>query len=450
MLIKFEVENWMSFRDRVSFSMVASKETQHRNRIANIDKYKMRMLPVAAIYGGNASGKSNLFNALWFARKLITQISEPGKSISVEPFRLDSEKINHPSKFLFLILINGHMYEYGFSVSKDIVHEEKLVEIKRASEQIIFSREKNKIEFSKNLENDKRLHFVFEGTRNNQLFLTNSVSQKVDNFKDVFEWFHEKLVLISPDAKYGSISDLIIEEKEISKTFNMMIRSLDTGIYRIGGVDVTSKLSLSEKQKKELMDVFDRTRREIIELPVIDGDRLLLSYKNGEIHAVKLVSYHKGKNGKETEFDMEYESDGTKRLIDLLPAFIDISQKDSSKVYFIDEVERSLHTILIKSLLELFLSSCEDKEPNHFSQLIFTTHNVLLMDQKLLRRDEMWVTERDDNGSSSLYSFSEFKNLVRFDKDIRKIYLQGRLGGIPKILMQNLTCFENHDVSDKG
>lgn len=130
---------------------------------------------------------------------------------------------------------------------------------------------------------------------------------------------------------------------------------------------------------------------------------------------------------------MRQESDGSQRVIDLLPAFLELSATQSEKVYVIDEVDRSLHTLLIRCLLEGYLAKCSQ---NSRSQLLFTTHNVLLMDQDLLRRDEMWIAERNAEGVSSLLSFSEYKD-VRYDKDIRKSYLQGRLGGILRILLQS-------------
>src|SRR5690606_37983935 len=124
-------------------------------------------------------------------------------------------------------------------------------------------------------------------------------------------------------------------------------------------------------------------------------------------------------------------SDGSRRLIDLLPAFCDVCDVDRSRVYFIDEIDRSLHTLLTRRLVELFLSSCDHECRN---QLFFTTHDVLLMDQDMFRKDEMWVTEKSTEGASALYSFSEFSD-IRNDKDIRKSYLQGRMGGIPKLLV---------------
>jgi AAA15 family ATPase/GTPase len=142
---------------------------------------------------------------------------------------------------------------------------------------------------------------------------------------------------------------------------------------------------------------------------------------------------------------MEYESDGSRRVIDLLPVFLDLCADKSRKVYVIDELDRSLHTLLTRHMLEGYLSSCS---PQSRAQLLFTTHDVLLMDQELLRRDEMWVAERTESGMSSLTSFSEYKD-VRYDKDIRKSYLQGRLGGIPRVFFDGREIQSWHETECK-
>jgi AAA15 family ATPase/GTPase len=145
---------------------------------------------------------------------------------------------------------------------------------------------------------------------------------------------------------------------------------------------------------------------------------------------------------------MRQESDGSRRVIDLLPAFLDMAAAQSSRVYVVDELDRSLHTLLTRQLLAGYLAACS---PETRSQLLFTTHDVLLMDQKLMRRDEMWVTERDAEGGSSLFSFSEYKD-VRYDKDIRRSYLQGRMGGVPRIrakLWLNLNRWSKVDGEKK-
>src|SRR5262249_22065644 len=148
------------------------------------------------------------------------------------------------------------------------------------------------------------------------------------------------------------------------------------------------------------------------------NERFVITRRSAELIIKKLVTYHRKTDGNEVKFEMRQESDGSQRVIDLLPAFVELSSIDSRKVYVIDEVDRSLHTLLTRRLLEYFLSTCSSKSR---SQLLFTTHDALIMDQKLLRRDEMWVAERGSLGASNLTPFSDFKD-VRYDKDIRKSY----------------------------
>lgn len=160
-------------------------------------------------------------------------------------------------------------------------------------------------------------------------------------------------------------------------------------------------------------------------------DRFIISRKDGILTLKKLVTYHRDKDNLPVKFEMNQESDGTQRIIDLLPSFLDLTIQDFPKVYVIDEIDRSLHTLLLQRLLETYLMTCSHESRN---QLLLTTHDLLLMDQQLLRRDEMWVAERDSEGVSRLIPLSDYKD-IRYDKDIRKSYLQGRLGGVPKIFL---------------
>ena len=165
----------------------------------------------------------------------------------------------------------------------------------------------------------------------------------------------------------------------------------------------------------------------------LPNDRYVVKRVDGDLIVEKLVTHHTNSSGEEVKFEIDQESDGTQRLIDLLPAFLDLARYKSSSVYIIDEIDRSLHTILLRRLLEYYLQKCNASSR---SQMLFTTHDLLIMDQKLLRRDEMWVTERDYDGNTSLIAFSDYEG-IRYDNDIRKSYLQGRFGGIPQILLSD-------------
>ena len=159
------------------------------------------------------------------------------------------------------------------------------------------------------------------------------------------------------------------------------------------------------------------------------GLRLIISKEQSQLKVKKIISFHKNSDGKLIEFDLQQESEGSLRLLDILPAFIDLEKKDSKYVYVIDDLDRNLHSVLSRRLLVIYLSNCSE---NSRSQLIFSTHDLLLMDQNLFRRDEMWISERQEDGASNLFSLAGSN--IRYDKDIRKMYLQGALGGVPKLV----------------
>lgn len=444
MIISFGVENWLSFKDRVVFSMLASREQQHKERISKVDKYRTKILPIAAIYGGNASGKTNFFKALNFVKVLVVKGTQPDSLIPIETFRLDVKEIDKPSRFAIELLIDELIYEFSFVATKNKILEEKLVIVTSASEKVLYERRDGKLFLDNSLEKDQFLHFAFKGTRDNQLFLTNSVSQKVENFQMVYNWFKDNLRLVAPDSRFQPFDRFIDEGQTLYSTMNEMLPQLDTGIIHLGGEEISfENIPLPESLKMKLQeDVKEGMTVRLMNIPI--NERFVFTRKNGDLIAKKLVTYHPKSDGTEVKFEMRQESDGSQRVIDLLPAFLDISTENSKMVYVIDEVDRSLHTLLTRQLIEAYLFSCSSESR---SQLLLTTHDVLLMDQQLLRRDEMWVAERDSSGSTNLFSFSEYKD-VRYDKNIRKSYLQGRLGGVPRIIVSGLSInsFPSRDI----
>ncbi len=429
MIISFSIENWMSFRDLVSFSMVASRERQHGDRVPKVAKYQTRILPIAVIYGGNASGKTNFFKALSFVKDLVLRGTGPDSLIPVEPYRLDSSSADKPSRFRLELLINEIIYDFSFAVTRKAVVEEKLVQITSTSEKVLYDRKGNAPNFDSSLDKDKFLHFAFKGTRDNQLFLTNSVSQKVDMFKPVYDWFKDTLELIAPDSRFKPFEHFLDEGHPLYSTMNEMLPQLDTGISHLGGEEIPfENIPFSESFKSRLQEnVQEGMSIRFLASPT--NERFIITRKAGELIAKKLVTFHSKSDGTETKFDIRQESDGSQRVIDLLPAFLELSATRSKNVYVIDDVDRNLHSLLTRQLIEAYLSNCSTDSR---AQLLIASHDVLLMDQELFRRDEMWVAERNREGSSELFSFSDYKD-IRYDKDIRKSYLQGRLGGVPRI-----------------
>ena len=426
MIISFSVENWMSFRDPTTFSMVASRERQHGERVPKLGKYQTRVLSIAAIYGGNASGKTNFFKALNFVKTLVVEGTRPDSLIPIDTFRLDDRWKSRPSRFAFELLIDETIYDFSFAVNQKEVLEERLVKITSTSEKVLYDRRDGNLSFDKSFSKDDFFPFVFRGTRDNQLFLTNSVSQNIDDFKPVYDWFKNKLILVAPDTRFGLFERFLYEGHPLYTAMNEMLPQLDTGIARLRRIKIPlENISLTEQEKTDLQEKVKEGNS-----VRLTRENIVITREKGELIAEKLVTFHLKPDGTEARFEIPQESDGTQRIIDLLPAFLDLSAQTPQLVYIIDEIERSLHPLLIRQLLEEYLSNCSTETR---SQLLLTTHNVMLMDQQLLRRDEMWVTERNKSGVSSLFSFSEYKD-VRYDKDIRKSYLQGRMGGIPRIM----------------
>ena len=435
MIVSFSIENWMSFRDKVSFSMVASREKQHGERVPKVAKYQTRILPIAAIYGGNASGKTNFFKALNFVKKLVLDGTRPGRPVPVKTYLLDNSFSGKPSRFSLEILIAGIIYEFSFVVTRKEILQEKLVKVTSSSEKILYDRKDGNIRFDPSLDDNKFIHFVSQGTRSNQLFLTNSVSQNVDIFRPVYDWFEDNLVLVGPDSRFGHFEHFFDKGHPLSNVMNEVLPTLDIGISRLGGEETSFEnnrfLKILESELEE--DVKEGEGARIVD-PATDERFVVTRNKTGKLIAKKLITYHAGDDGTEVKFDIRQESDGSKRMIDLLPAFLAISTMPVNKVYIIDELDRSLHSLLTRQLIERYLENCNTDSR---SQLLITTHDMMLMDQAIFRRDEMWITERKGAGDSELFSFSEYKD-VRYDKDVRKSYLQGRLGGIPKILSNNV------------
>lgn len=447
MLISLTLENWMSFRDTASFSAVATRERQHGERVTKLDKYQTRVVPIAAIYGGNGSGKTNFFKALNFAKAFVVSGSQPDALIPVEPFRLSDDTADKPSRFTFELLAEERIYEYSFALTKTEVVEEKLIVIQPSSEKPLFHRLNGRSNLHKSLANQDFLQFAFRGTRDNQLFLTNSVSQKGETFRAVYDWFKESLELIAPDARFDSVDFFVGEDHPLFAAMNQVLPQLDIGISRIALEEVPiDSIHLPESALTKLnQTVKEGTTVRLLSAP--EAERCFVSRQGGKLTATKAVAYHSTAGGDLVKFAIEMESDGARRIIDLLPLLLTLtSPPGQHKVFVIDEIDRSLHTLLTRTLLEFYLGQCT---PTSRSQLLFTTHDVQLMDQQLFRRDEMWIAERDFSGATSLLPFSDYKDM-RYDKDIRKSYLSGRLGGIPKVGALSHTNLAKSIVEDDG
>ena len=424
MLLSFTFKNWKSFAKENEISFYSTYERQHGSRRAFIKKYNQNILPIKAIFGGNASGKSNMVSAIEFVRKIITESINIMDRIDLETFEFDQELKNQPSEFFLQILVNEYIYHYNFTLTKEEILSEELSIENSQSKHLIYKREKDKYKFGKKYEKNDYLKFASKGTKKNKLFLRNTIEQGLEEFENIYQWF-QKLSIISPDTRIVFPKISPTELKDIS---NVYLSCLDTGIEHLELQEVNvNTLSLP----KEIKDnIWDNLSEENLFSQLTDLNRNMtyfFEWKDGEIKAYKYRTVHRTRSGNKT-FDLEMESDGTRRVIEFIPVFQDlVIEKD--QVIVIDELDRSLHTQLTRALVELFLNEYNE---NNRSQLIFTTHDIMLMDQSILRRDEMDLVERNQYSESQIFSISDFDE-IRYDTDLRKKYLEGRFGGNPKI-----------------
>jgi len=441
MLIRFSVENFLSFKDEVEFSMVAGRTRKHKDHIITSGKRNdIRLLKTGVIYGANASGKSNLIKAMAFAKDLIVRGTRAKQTIPVIPYRFDSSTKNKHSKWQFEFKCNPSAYIYGFELDKTQIYSEWLYEIRPASEKMLFEREtdldgRTKIKFgniSLTAEQDQMfLDFTAKGTRPNQLFLTESMERNIKYFENIYNWFDDSLVLIFPDTTPAGIEIAFMSDQDFQKQFRNLIKLFDLGIHDIRledfDFDTETRLpnEIKERIKQDIREMNQESaERSVIQIPQLNI--LVFEDENNRIVSKKFMTSHQVDGKDELEsLELAEESDGTQRLFEIIPALLDLLSPEHERVFVIDELDRRLHSLLSYKILELFLT----RSKNQRSQLIVTTHEVGILDLNLLRRDEIWFIEKDAKGASSVYSLEEF--LPRYDKDIRKSYSQGRFGAIP-------------------
>jgi len=441
MLIRLTVSNFLSFRDETEFSMLATREKQHGDRVHVGLNGDLKVLPIAGIYGANGSGKSNFYRTIEFLRDLVLNPAQaPEDPIPVRPFRLDALKEGEPSRFSLDLLADSTVYRLTIAVTSEAILEERL-ELIGSKISTIYTRGASlPWQFPQLTGSDSpselRAFIAFKArdTLPNQLFLSVLRGRGVPHIDTVISWFREGLQLMTPNTVFKQLEMSLQAVDGLRRYCIDALRSADTGISDLERHEVPLSALPFPVSEKLSLDIEQTFRKIIPEGKVMlmsgpDGQRFTLRHEKDGLHASRLVTVHQTRDGRKVEFYMSDESDGTQRFVDLLPAFYELADKDKPKVFIIDEIDRSLHTDLTWHLLNIFLQTLSSLSR---SQLIFTTHNVLLMDQDLLRRDEIWFTEKDDDGNSRLIALSDFKG-VRADKDIRKSYLLGRYGGMPRI-----------------
>ena len=423
MLIEFKFSNFLSYKEMTSFSMVAGKERTNSKTMASIPKFRLKLLPLAAIYGANASGKSNLIKALGFLKTLVTTQRVKGK-IPLRHFYYSEDK-NTISNFEISFLVNELIYEFKIACNEDGLLYEELIERNSRSEKTLYLRDKDKVQINPKINSHDAIQCVADRSLNRPCpLLTTLSSMKFKPFEGVFRWFSEELKVIHQDSfliPYG----LDIGENDSRNTLlSEVLRGTDTGISALVSTPVSeSSLRLLPSERNELLSTVCHGSQLIKEA---GGGRLLAYFKDGDLAFRRLNAAHEI-SGKEYLIPLEEESTGTKKIIDLAPAIIDLLLSKKNCVYVIDGIDHGLHMEINYWLVRRFL---ENVNSNTRKQLIFTSQDTNLLRRAGLRRDEIWFVERRRNSPSQLVNAVEFKGL-RIDSSLQKLYEEGRLGALP-------------------
>jgi len=418
MLIQFSFKNFKCFKEEVKLSLIASnydKNTREEENIFTVEKFGLKLLRSAVIYGANASGKTKIIEGLRFMRNFIltsskeSQIDEP---IDVSPFLLSSETDKNPSTFEIIFIHNNVMYRYGFEADKEKVHSEWLYSKTKTKEIELFYRDfqdfeihKTKFKVSDLISNDR--------IRPNSLLLSVAASWNDKLAKKIFYWFRNCNIIsgLQEEGYEGYSIGRMQKSKENKAKAIKFLKSADLGI---------------EDLNVKTLD-FDNLPKEFPE-----GLKELIKKEGKDVEFLSdVITYHKRFDSNNlfedyTEFSMENdESSGTKKYFALSGPILETLE--NGEILVVDELANKLHPNLACKLSEIFNS--KDSNPKN-AQLIFNTHDTNLLSSGIFRRDQIWFTEKNRYGASSLYSLSDFKG-VRKEEDYEKNYIKGKYGAIP-------------------
>ena len=385
MLIQFTIENHRSIKESAVISFAASKDKSLESCLIHPDE-KRTLLPVLAIYGANAAGKSNVLHALMTMKDMIVGFSSKlskGQKLPWEPFAGN----NRPTSFEIMYIYNQVRYVYGFSFDAKKIYTEYLYHWPNGREALIFSRENGAYEFRENINEQMTLS---NRTLDNKLYLVSSNDWNLPQTENAYKWFLEKLTGISelPAASSETVAEIVRSDESKARILKEMLLA-DLGIS-----DVSIKTIAGKKDET----VITTTHRIIDEEGNIDHFQLL----------------------------MDQESSGTQRFFSRIGGWLQALENGSLLV--VDEIERSMHPLLTRRLIEMVQDSSINTSG---AQLLFTTHDALLH-LNLMRRDQIWFAEKNDRScATELYSLASFS--PRKGENVRKGYLQGRFGAIPFI-----------------
>ena len=396
MLIRFSFKNFKSFKNENCLDMEATSLKEHEYNVAKIDNGEY--LKVSAIYGANASGKTNVLQAFDYMKKRILVSDDSKKNSPIDEENVYSFMINNAPIALEVEILakNNKIYKYGFEVIKDKIISEWLFEKRVNKFYSIFERNNNNVQIMK----VKNKLFDLTNVDDTTLFLKSFrlIDKSNEDFNNVYDWFVNSTYLDLGNPNFerfinNRVSLKILSDENYKKELLKFIKTFDSGIE---GIKTTPDSIEAVKSNNGIIDI------EVI---------------------------HKGENGEFKALPFYLESNGTRKMFHLFDFFMDALK--NGMVLFVDELDAKLHPLLTRYIINLFHNS-ETNKGN--GQLIYSTHDTVNLNKDTFRRDEIWFAEKDRDGISTIYSLSDYKindTKVRNDATYNKDYLSGRYGAIP-------------------
>ena len=416
MLIEFSVTNYRSFLPTQSLTLTAntSTELQEENTFVSPVSNLPRLLRSAVVYGPNAAGKSNLVQAIAFMKSFVlssAKESQEGEKIDATPFLFNRQGSRNPSEFEVLFIQDGIRYQYGFAVNSERVTGEWLFAYPEGRAQKWFERnydpetQKDIWYFGPKFTGHRKVWQ--EATRSNALFLSTAIQLNNEQLKPAFNWFDRKLrVIIQGENISPGFSTDECEKEEKKPKILKFVNAADPSIADI----------FLEKKDFSMEDL-------PADIPQSIKEEIAKDLKGKKLTEL-FFKHSSSATGEDVALNFDEESAGTRKLFAMAGPWLDVL--DNGFVLFVDELDTSLHPLLVRFLLNLL----HNPETNrHNAQLVFTTHDTTVLDQTFMRRDQVWFVEKDAENATRLYPLSDYK--PRKGEALQKGYLYGRYGALP-------------------
>ena len=418
MLLRFAVANHLSIRERQELSFAASSLRDRDDGLIDCRAVQSgSVLPAIVIYGANASGKSNIVNAIATMQQLVlwshTQ-GEPGGGVPRHAFKLDTTCSQTPSRFEIDFVIDDVRYHYGFETTDEVFVAEWLYEFPKSHRRRMFERDNSGFNFGRWLRGQN--NNIAGLTRTNSLFLSAAAQNGHEQLSKIYEYFRSIEIASRISIPGVMASSQFAGDGPDARVINFL-ESINTGVigYQKKETEIPEK---GREMTREIFAILNRFLGDSVKIDLDDDD-------DDENKRVAIELAHRGRKGESVYLDLDSESAGTRRLLIVLG--LAYQALDKGTPLCIDEVDASLHTYASEAILKLF---CQPETNRNGAQLIATTHNTnLMMKSSVLRRDQLWFTQKTPEGATELYPLTDIR--TRKDDNIELGYLQGRFGALP-------------------